>query len=40
MVFFALTNLLVASGWTLALDPVMERRIRQAEFRPLRTPSD
>jgi lycopene beta-cyclase len=40
MVFFALTNLLVASGWTLALDPVMERRIRQAEFRPLRIPSD
>ena len=40
MVFFALTNLLVANGWTLALDPVVERRIRQAEFRPLRIPSD
>ncbi len=40
MVFFALTNLLVANGWTLALDPVVEQRIRRAELRPLRISSD
>ncbi|MBO9361199.1 MAG: lycopene cyclase domain-containing protein [Thermoflexus sp.] len=46
MVFFAMTNLLVANGWTLILDPVVERRICPAirwawlSLLRLRTSSD